>query len=583
MTAFDDILRKLQDATGDVQAQAVITADFALSVQSPPDREKLTYALNAAVVLHWFDLPIMTQMLQVDESEARRRLELLCHFPFVESFPLQGKNASNIHDATRFGWRARLARDQPNLWRQLSAEAAEWFAGRDEISSRIEHAYHLLCADPVCGARHLEELDRHWSGSAYPEQRQSLAQALWELETHGLVEGIARLEVLVCAGESRSARGETAQLGDLASSSVALARTLDHPSGLARACCLQGDVLQSQGKLEAARAAYDEVLTISRRLAEQYPSNAGWQHDLAVAHSKVGDVLQSQGKLKAARASFDKVLAISRRLEEQDPSNVGWKRELAVAHSRVGDVLREQCKLEAARAAFDEVLTISRRLSEQDPSNAVWQRGLAVAYSKVGDLLQSQGKLEEARAASEEALTISRRLAEQDPSNAGWQRGLAVARSRVGDVLKSQGKLEAARVAFDEVLTISRRLAEQDPSNAGWQRGLAVARSRVGDVLQSQGKQEGARAAFDEVLTISRRLAEQDPSNADWQRELAVTIHKIARMASSSGSHKRATGLLIEAIQIFERLVEKSPEQVVWKEELEQISKELFAIVSHLK
>ena len=269
MTAFDDILRKLQDATGDVQAQAVITADFALSVQSPPDREKLTYALNAAVVLHWFDLPIMTQMLQVDESEARRRLELLCHFPFVESFPLQGKNASNIHDATRFGWRARLARDQPNLWRQLSAEAAEWFAGRDEISSRIEHAYHLLCADPVCGARHLEELDRHWSGSAYPEQRQSLAQALWELETHGLVEGIARLEVLVCAGESRSARGETAQLGDLASSSVALARTLDHPSGLARACCLQGDVLQSQGKLEAARAAYDEVLTISRRLAEQ--------------------------------------------------------------------------------------------------------------------------------------------------------------------------------------------------------------------------------------------------------------------------------------------------------------------------
>ena len=110
-----------------------------------------------------------------------------------------------------------------------------------------------------------------------------------------------------------------------------------------------------------------------------------------------------------------------------------------------------------------------------------------------------------------------------------------------------------------------------------------MARSRVGDVLQSQGKQEGARAAFDEVLTISRRLAEQDPSNADWQRELAVTIHKIARMASSSGSHKRATGLLIEAIQIFERLVEKSPEQVVWKEELEQISKELFAIVSHLK
>ena len=391
MTTFDDILRKLQDAKGDVRAQAVITADFALSVQSPQDRDKLTYTLDAAAVLHWFDLPIMTHMLQVDESEARRLLELLCHFPFVESFPLRGKNASNIHDATRFGWRARLAREQPNLWRQLSAQAAEWFAGRDEISSRIEYAYHLLCADPIRGARHLEELDRHWSGSAHPEHRQSLAQALWELETHGLVEGVARLEVLVCAGESRSARGETAQLGDLASRSVALARTLDHPSGLARAWCLHGDVLQSQGKLEGARAAFDEVLTISRRLAEQDPSNAGWQRDLAVAHSRVGDVLQSQGKL------------------------------------------------------------------------------------------------------------------------------------------------------------------------------------------------EGARAAFDAYLTISRRLAEQDPSNAGWQRGLALAIHRTARMASSSGAHKRAAELLSEANQIFERLVEKSPEQVVWKTELEQISKELFAIVSHLQ
>ena len=583
MTTFDDVLRKLQDAKGDVRAQAVITADFALSVQSPHEREKLKDALDAAAVLHWFDLPIMTHMLQVDESESRRRLELLCRFPFVESFPLRGKNASNIHDATRFGWRARLAREQPILWRKMSAQAAEWFAGRDEISSRIEHAYHLLCADPVCGARHLEELGRQWSELAHPEHRQSLAQALWELETHGLVDGVARLEVLVCAGESRSARGETAQLGDLASSSVALARTLDHPSGLARACCLQGDVLQSQGKLEAAWAAYDEVLTISRRLAEQDPSNAGWQHDLAVAHSKVGDVLQSQGKLKAARVAFDEALMISRRLAEQEPSNAGWQRDLAVAHSRVGEVLQSQGKLEAAWAAFDEVLTISRQLADQDPSNARWLRDLAVAHSRVGDVLQSQGKLEEARAAFDEYLTICRRLAEQDPSNAGWQRELAVAHSKVGDMHRSQGKLEEARAAFDEDLMISRRLAEQDPSNAGWQRDLAVAHSKVGDVLQSQGKLEEARAAFDENLTISRRLAEQDSSNAGWQRGLALAIYRTARMASSSGSHKRATGLLIEAIQIFERLVEKSPEQIVWKTELEQISKELFAIVSHLK
>jgi hypothetical protein len=86
-------------------------------------------------------------------------------------------------------------------------------------------------------------------------------------------------------------------------------------------------------------------LKISRRLAEQDPSNAGWQRDLAVAHSRVGDVLQAQGRLEEAQASYAEYLKISRRLAEQDPSNVGWQRGLAVAHSRVGDVLQGQGKL----------------------------------------------------------------------------------------------------------------------------------------------------------------------------------------------------------------------------------------------
>ena len=93
-----------------------------------------------------------------------------------------------------------------------------------------------------------------------------------------------------------------------------------------------GDVLQTQGKLGEAHAAFGEYLAISRHLAEQDRSNAGWQRDLAVAHSRVGDVLEAQGKLEAADEAFGKNLAISRRLAEQDPSNAGWQRDLAVVH-----------------------------------------------------------------------------------------------------------------------------------------------------------------------------------------------------------------------------------------------------------
>ena len=91
-------------------------------------------------------------------------------------------------------------------------------------------------------------------------------------------------------------------------------------------------MLEAQGKLGEAQTAFAKDLAISRRLAEQDPSNAGWQRGLAVALSRVGGVLEAQGKLDEAQAAFAEYLAISRRLAEQDPSNAGWQRDLSLIH-----------------------------------------------------------------------------------------------------------------------------------------------------------------------------------------------------------------------------------------------------------
>jgi tetratricopeptide (TPR) repeat protein len=118
-------------------------------------------------------------------------------------------------------------------------------------------------------------------------------------------------------------RGETAQLADLATEALRLAQGSADRRIESDAQCLVGDVLQAQGQLAAAQAAYAEYVAISQQLAEQDPGNADWQRDLAVAHSRVGDVLQAQGQLAAAQAAYAEDLAISRRLAEQDPGNAG--------------------------------------------------------------------------------------------------------------------------------------------------------------------------------------------------------------------------------------------------------------------
>ena len=142
------------------------------------------------------------------------------------------------------------------------------------------------------------------------------------------------------------------------------------------------------GHLAEAEASFEEYLAICRRLAELDPSNAGWQRDLAVAHSRVGGVHGARGRLAEAEASFEEYLAICRRLAELDPTNAGWQRDLAVAHNGVGGVLQAQGRLSEAEAAFEADLAISRRLAELDPS----QRRLAIGPGD--DLQQHRGSAE---------------------------------------------------------------------------------------------------------------------------------------------------------------------------------------------
>jgi TolB-like protein/class 3 adenylate cyclase len=621
-----DLLQRLENVKGNTRAQSAVTAEALVMARQKSEQEPFRAALDAAAVLHWFDAELLETMLTAPQGEARRCFEDLKEHSFVERYSGEKEERYNLHESTRLGWRIKLASESLERFRSVSAQAASCFADNGTPSGRIEWVYHLLCADPDLGASELERLDRLWTGIARPEDRYALAAALQELADTDLIKGRARAWSLLTIGWTRDARGETAQLAEIAEEALQLASEAGDKPAEADARCLTGDVLRVRGELGPAQKAYDEFLSIRRHLAEQDPSDAGWRRELAVAYGRVGGALEAQGQLMAAQVAFDQSLMIRQQLAAQDPSNTGWQRELAVAygrvggvlqakgqlaaaqaafdqsltirgqlvehdqanagwrrdlavaHNRVGSVLQAQGQLMAAQAAFDKALAINRWLAEQDLSNAGWQRELATAHRWVGDVLQAQGQPAVAQAAFDQALTISRRLAEQDPTNAGWQRDLAAAYGRIGSVLETQGQLVAAQAAFDQALTISQRLAEQDPSNAGWQRDLAVAHSRVGDVLQTQGLLEAAQAAFDQGLTINRRLAEQDPSNAGWQRDLAAACGRLGHIEALMGEKNVALALYEEALRIFTALIDRTPGFAAWANEVKTVEEELAAL-----
>jgi len=111
---------------------------------------------------------------------------------------------------------------------------------------------------------------------------------------------------------------------------------------------------------------------------------------LAVGHSRVGDVLEAQGKLAEAQALFGESLAISRRLAEQDPSNADWQRDLAVACLKIARLGSELGGHMAALALYEEASRIFGALVKSAPGFAQWAKEketvdseLALCRSKV--------------------------------------------------------------------------------------------------------------------------------------------------------------------------------------------------------
>ena len=519
---FAEQLRILEAAAGNPALLYLASVDLAHPKLTDAERERIKEALIAAAVPHWCDTAFLAALLGTTAEESERLIGWLRSLKIIEDFTARGEAAFNVHETARLILREHLRTMDPALWLTLATRARVHLAASAEPHARIEALYHRFAIDQDVAAVQCETLDREFTQLGRPELRQAFALPLVELTTAGWLTGAAQVEALIAPLEVRNERGEAAQLEAEARQVLTLALATTSVSVTARAQCFLGDVLQTKGKLDDALAAFRETLRISEKLAEQDATNAGWQRELAVAHSRVGGIYEAQGRLDDALAAFREDLRIMQKLAEQDTTNAGWQRHLAVSHSRVGGIYQAQGKLDDALAAFREDLRISQRLAEQDATNAGWQRDLAVPHNKVGGIYEARGKLDDALAAFREALRITQKLAEQDATNAGWQRDLAVSHNYVGGIYEAQGKLDDALAAFREGLRIAQKLAEQDATNAGWQRDLALAHHFVGVVLQRMGEEGKAQSSFRWAVKTMERAAAMSPGNVGCQRDLAA-------------------------------------------------------------
>ncbi|MGW0477647.1 BTAD domain-containing putative transcriptional regulator [Nonomuraea sp. NPDC003214] len=164
-------------------------------------------------------------------------------------------------------------------------------------------------------------------------------------------------------------------------------------------------IMQFEGRLEEAKAQFEQSLDIFRAMGER------WGAMLVV--SGLGDVAFMQGDYAASAAMADEALRLSRELGALADTSDNLCRR-ADTRARVGD-------LEGARADYREAARLSRRIGASDT--------LARAHCGLGELALAAGDLATARRWAEQA---SQECPEEWHSTADVRERVAALLTRVG-------------------------------------------------------------------------------------------------------------------------------------------------------
>ena len=357
---------RLAGATDD-ESISLATVDLAVA-SFPSDRQaQLKEAVLAAVVPHWFDGPILANLLEIPVAEADSLLGDLKGFSFVERH--LPRDAWNIHERVRGHVLHFLFRERPDFYQTVSGRAAMLFQSDSDPLIQIEALSHLLEAHPDAASYELAKRANDWSRRGRIELLQALAGMLDERIGTGRLTGRAAAMSLVVAARVEKSYRPLSAIESRLKDAVGIFRALSDESSLEMALDDLGDLQIRQGHLAEALRSYQASLSIAERLAAHDLQNTERQHDLSVSHDRIGDVQRAQGHLEEALSSYQASFLIRERLAARDLQNAEWQRDLSVSHNKIGDVQQEQGHLEEALSSYQASLLIRERLAAHDLQN----------------------------------------------------------------------------------------------------------------------------------------------------------------------------------------------------------------------
>ncbi len=320
-----------------------------------------------------------------------------------------------------------------------------------------------------------------------------------------------------------------------------------------------GSAHLERSDMKGAENAFNESLTISRRLAEQNPDRLDWSLALAESHFYVGRVHWQRGELQAARTEFQNQLSVVDKLAAAQPDNTERLEHSGFAWTNYGRVLELSGQYNEGLHAYKTVMDVFQRVLNKQPNDTYSKLEVGFAHNNLGKLKTSLGLLEEAEAHYRSDLQIKKEAAERDLSNNEWRSYLASSHFWLGKLLLMRGELDDARHQNESALVSLDALLINDPNAMGARKRRAEVYSEMAANCRLRGETGCASSYIESALADLEILTNANPENAIWLKIQADAELEAAWQAEIGGDHGSAVDYAEKAHMITEQLTEQAP------------------------
>jgi tetratricopeptide (TPR) repeat protein len=243
--------------------------------------------------------------------------------------------------------------------------------------------------------------------------------------------------------------------------------------GLGQVLHFLGTLAAQKGKLEEARALYQDSLLIRYKLVDK--------PNIANLLNNMGIVARSQGNYEMARAIHEEALRIRRGL--------GDRRAIAVSLNNLGNVALDEGHYAEARSRLEEAVALQREVGDR--------AYIANALNNLGNVARAQGDHETAYLLYHESLIVAHEL------GVTWD--IAYLLEDMGGLAAMQGKaqralrLVGAASALREESGQPRSSAEQEKL----EQLLDPARQGLSEVVETSAHADGRAMSLEQAIAYA--------------------------------------------------------------------------------